>query len=102
MTVTRHGAVLDLSGIILNWNTWNETRDCLNSIYGQTHRHAIEMIVADNASEDGSRENVCAQFPQTTLVTHSTNLGFCAGNNRAVPATSGRYVLFLNSDTVVT
>jgi GT2 family glycosyltransferase len=94
--------VVDLSVIILNWNTWGETRDCLNSIYGQERLHAIEVVVADNASEDGSRENVQANYPQACLVTHSTNLGFCAGNNRAVPATSGRYVLFLNSDTVVT
>jgi GT2 family glycosyltransferase len=98
----RKETVVDLSVIILNWNTWDETRDCLNSIYGQAHRHAIEVIVADNASSDGSRESVRDEFPQTCLVAHSTNLGFCAGNNRAVPATSGRYVLFLNSDTVVT
>lgn len=94
--------IVDLSVIILNWNTKAETRDCLNSIFGQNRRHAIEIIVADNASSDGSREMLAAEFPQARVVAHPVNLGFCAGNNRAIPATSGRYILFLNSDTVVT
>jgi GT2 family glycosyltransferase len=93
---------VDLSVIVLNWNTLEDTRNCLNSILGQEHRHAVEVIVADNASEDGSREMVVEEFPSVQLVVHSTNLGFCAGNNGAIYATSGRYVLFLNSDTVVT
>lgn len=93
---------LDLSIIVLNWNTAEETLACLESIYSQERRHEIEVIVADNASSDCSRTVVPARFPRAKLVVHSTNLGFCAGNNRAIPATSGRYVLFLNSDTVVT
>ncbi len=92
---------MDLSIIVLNWNTADETRACLESIFGQAHEHAIEVIVADNASSDNSREVVTAEFPRATLMAHSTNLGFCAGNNRAIPATAGRYILFLNSDTVV-
>jgi GT2 family glycosyltransferase len=93
---------MDLSVIILNWNTRDDTRKCLNSIFGQAHRHAVEVIVVDNASEDGSREMLASEFPQVCLVVNSTNLGFGAGNNRGVPAAKGRYVLFLNSDTVVT
>jgi len=93
---------MDLSVIILNWNTKVETRDCLNSIFRQTHRHAIEVLVADNASSDGSREMLATEFPQARVVAHPMNLGFGAGNNRAIPATCGRYVLFLNSDTIVT
>lgn len=93
---------MDLSVIILNWNTKEETRACLKSLFGQAHRHAVEVIVADNASSDGSREMLAAEFPSVCVVAHAGNLGFCAGNNRAVPAASGRYVLFLNSDTLVT
>src|ERR1044071_1734006 len=44
---------------------------------------------------------VTAEFPQAKLVVHPTNLGFCAGNNRAVPENPGRYILFLNADTLV-
>jgi GT2 family glycosyltransferase len=93
---------LDLSVIVLNWNTKVETRACLESILGQAFKHEVEVIVADNASSDGSREMLATEFPQVRVVAHSTNLGFCAGNNRAVPGTKGRYVLFLNSDTVIT
>jgi hypothetical protein len=92
---------MDLSVIILNWNTKDDTRDCLNSLVHRQHRHAVEIIVADNASSDGSCEMLAEEFPQVPLVVHSTNLGFCAGNNRAVPGATGRFVLFLNSDTVV-
>ena len=81
---------MDLSVIILNWNTKEETRACLRSLFDQPHRHAVEVVVADNASSDGSREMLASEFPQAKVVAHSTNLGFCAGNNRAVPGTSGR------------
>lgn len=93
---------MDLSVIVLNWNTRVETRACLQSILGQSYHHEVEVIVADNASSDRSRQMLAEEFPDVRVVAHSTNLGFCAGNNRAIPATTGRYVLFLNSDTVVT
>ena len=93
---------MDLTVIILNWNTCNDLRVCLTSIFEQTFRNHIEVIVADNASQDESREMVRREFPRAKLVEHSTNLGFCAGNNRAIPANPGRYVLFLNADTRIT
>ncbi len=93
---------MDLSLIILNWNTRDDLRTCLDTIYGQERRHAIQVIVADNASGDGSREMVKAEFPQVCLHVNETNLGFGAGNNRAIPDATGRYVMFLNSDTKVT
>ncbi|MEP6757501.1 MAG: glycosyltransferase family 2 protein [Chthonomonadales bacterium] len=93
---------MDLSIIVLNWNTVDETRDCLKSISDFPPDCDYEVMLADNASEDGSREMVRTEFPDVTLVAHPINLGFCAGNNRAIPFTSGRYVFFLNSDTVMT
>ena len=93
---------MDLSLIILNWNTRDDLRLCLQSITSQAHRHTLQVIVADNASGDGSREMVAAEFPQVHLHVNPTNLGFGAGNNRAIQAATGRYVLFLNSDTRVT
>jgi GT2 family glycosyltransferase len=92
----------DLSVIILNWNTRVELRACLRSILGQTHRYQIELIVVDNASSDGSREMMSAEFPDICLVVNSSNLGFGAGNNRGIPHAGGRYILFLNTDTLVT
>lgn len=92
----------DLTVVILNWNARRELEECLRSLMGQRFRHRVEVIVADNASSDGSREMVRQQFPGVRLIHHPRNLGFCAGNNRAVPEQPGRYVLFLNPDTVVT
>ncbi len=93
---------MDLTIIILNWNTRQDLRLCLSSIQAHPCSTSMEVIVADNASEDGSRELVTNEFPWARLVAHRTNLGFCAGNNRAVPEHPGRYVLFLNPDTKVT
>ena len=93
---------MDLTVIILNWNTRDDLRVSLGSIFEQEFRHSIEVIVADNASEDGSREMVRLEFPKARLVEHEGNIGFCAGNNRAIPQDPGRYVLFLNADTRVT
>jgi len=62
----------------------------------------MEVLVVDNASEDGSREMVASLFPQVRLIVNSTNIGFGAGNNSALADAKGRYLLFLNSDTVVT
>lgn len=77
-------------------------RKCLSSIDAHRPKCEFEVIVADNASSDGSREMVAAEFPWARLVHHKVNLGFCAGNNRAVPENPGRFVLFMNPDTVVT
>lgn len=94
--------MIDLSVLVINWNNSRDLRVALQSIMQQQHRHTIEIVVADNASSDDSREMVTREFPEAHLVAHAINLGFGAGNNRAVPATTGRYVLFLNSDTIVT
>lgn len=92
---------MDISVIILNWNTKDLLRESLHSVVAQSRHIALQTIVVDNASEDGSREMVCENFPQVELVVNSTNIGFGAGNNRALPYAKGRYLLFLNSDTVV-
>jgi len=62
---------------------------------------SFEVFVVDNASSDGSAEMVAGDFPWVKLIQSSENIGFSAGNNLAVPQTRGRYVLFLNPDTVV-
>lgn len=98
----RLDACLDLSVIVLNWNTCTLLEKALRSVLCQTGDFQLEVLVVDNASEDGSREMIRAQFPQVQLIVNSTNIGFGAGNNAALPHASGRYLLFLNSDTVVT
>ncbi len=87
--------------IILNWNTCGLLEKCLQSLTDLTETLPFEVVVVDNASSDHSREMVKAKYPAVRLIENPVNLGFGAGNNVAAPQTQGRYLLFLNSDTVV-
>jgi len=92
---------LDLSVIILNWNTRDLLAQSLRSLQRPQEGITFEVIVVDNASSDGSRDMLRADFPQIILHANPNNIGFGAGNNTGVPIAGGRYILFLNSDTVV-
>lgn len=92
---------MDLSIIILNWNTCALLEKCLLSLRRPQPGLEYEVIVVDNASEDNSREMVRDLFAEVRLHVNKTNIGFGAGNNTGVPLATGRWVLFLNSDTVV-
>jgi hypothetical protein len=94
-------SIVDVSVIIVSWNTQDILRNCLRSIYEQGGDVALEVIVIDNASTDGSTEMVRKGFPQVILIENSENRGFAAANNRGIAIAKGRYVLLLNSDTVV-
>lgn len=91
----------DVSVVIVNWNTREILRNCLASVQGETKRVRLEVIVVDNASSDGSAELVQRDFPEARLIANSENRGFAAGNNQGIAASKGRYVLLLNSDTIV-
>lgn len=91
----------DLSIIILNYNTKELLKNCLQSIYSIKDKLSFEVIVADNGSHDGSLEMVKNDFHKVKVIDNEDNLGFAAGNNRGVPLSNGRFVLFLNSDTIV-
>lgn len=92
---------MDVSIIIVNWNTCAILRDCLESVYQQTENLDFETIVIDNASSDDSVSMVREQFPQVRLIANQENRGFAAANNQGLEVASGRYVLLLNSDTIV-
>jgi hypothetical protein len=93
--------ITEVSVVVVNWNTQDILRDCLRSIYEQCSEIDLEVIVIDNASTDGSVEMVKKDFPQVTLIENSKNRGFAAANNQGIDISKGRYVLLLNSDTVV-
>lgn len=97
---TLAGAI-DVSIIIVNWNTRDLLRDCLASIYRHAGGETFEVIVVDNHSADGSAEMVATEFPQVRLIRNRDNLGFAVANNQGIAIARGRYVLLLNSDTVV-
>lgn len=92
--------MLDLSIIIVNWNTIGELRDCLLSVE-QEALDKIETIVVDNGSSDGSAGMVRKDFPWAQMIRNEENLGFSRANNQGIAASRGRYVLLLNSDCLV-
>lgn len=92
---------LDVSVIIVNWNTRELLRDCIWSVYEHSGDVSCEIIVVDNASTDGSTEMVRAEFPKVHLLENTDNHGFARANNQGIMASRGRYVLLLNSDTRV-
>jgi GT2 family glycosyltransferase len=89
---------VDISVIIVNWNTRDTLRDCLMSVYKQTRDISFEVIVVDNASSDGSAEMVKREFPEVILLQNNENRGFAAANNIGMAVAQGRYILLLNSD----
>lgn len=93
---------MELSVIVISHNTCELLDDCLQSIYAaQSPAGGLEVIVVDNASADGSPQLVAAKYPDTRLITNATNLGFATANNQGSAVARGEYLLFLNSDTIV-
>lgn len=94
---------MELSVVIVNWNTKNLLLDCLRTV--AANRAAIaggtEVFVVDNGSSDGSVVAVREQFPEVRIIETGANVGFATGNNTALRMASGRYCLLLNPDTQV-
>ena len=90
-----------LSIIIVSWNTRALLADCLASVYTHPPQCSFDVWVVDNASDDGSAQMTRDDFPQACLIESGENLGFAGGNNLAINASNGCYVLLLNSDTIV-
>ncbi len=92
---------MDVSVIIVNWNTRRILYNCLTSIYRETKACSFETIVVDNNSTDHSTQMVRTEFPQVLLITNSKNVGFATANNQGMRIARGRYILLLNSDVVI-
>jgi GT2 family glycosyltransferase len=91
---------LRASIIIVNYNAREKLLRCLESVLSYLQRDC-EVIVVDNHSSDGIADSIEIDFPEVTLIRSKTNLGFGAGNNRAALRARGRYLIFLNPDTLV-
>src|SRR5687768_12176313 len=111
----------DVSVLIVSWNARAYLRRCLASLFDPAdpevrdawgragrpltestqERVSWEPIVVDQESLDGSADMVAAEFPQVKLIRQRPNLGFAGGNNVGIRQATGRYILLLNSDTVV-
>lgn len=92
---------MKLSTVICNYNTRDKLARALESLQQQAAGLAHEIIVADNASNDGSAAMVRARFPDVRLFETGANLWFSGGNNVGIRAAQGAYVLILNPDTVI-
>lgn len=90
---------MDLSIIIVSWNTRELARDCLRSIYQHTRRISFEIFVIDNGSNDATAKIVHDEFKEVQLIVNAVNKGFAAANNQGIQKASGRYILLLNPDT---
>jgi len=92
---------LELSIIIVTHNSRRHVRDCLESIQQTAGGIHHEVIVVDNASQDGTPDIIRNEFPKVRLDAHPENLGFARGNNRGITQSGGQYVLLLNPDSKV-
>lgn len=92
---------MDLSIAVISYNTRDLLLACLQSVSERTTGVDYEVIVVDNASHDGSVEAVRAHFPHVTVIENAENSGFAKACNQAAVVSSGRYLLLLNSDTVM-
>ena len=92
---------MELSIICVNWNCLDYLRQCIASIYENTHGVSFEILVVDNASSEGRVETILDEFPAVKLIRSGTNIGFSRANNLGFTHACGKFVLFLNPDTKV-
>jgi GT2 family glycosyltransferase len=93
--------MLDLSIIVVNWNTSDLLAKCLRCVQSTVKQTTYEIWVVDNASSDGSVDMLRRDFPDVKLVANTQNVGFARANNQAMRLAAGCYLLLLNSDAFV-
>jgi GT2 family glycosyltransferase len=92
---------MDLSVIIVNWNSKDYLRKCIKSIISTTFGIEYEILVIDSGSFDGCRDMLSHFYPQVRFIQSAKNIGFAKANNAAFLESTGRNLLFLNPDTEV-
>jgi GT2 family glycosyltransferase len=93
--------LVDISFIIVNWNTRDILMDCLDSIYRTVKDIDFEVYVVDNNSTDGSQAAIKERFSEVKLIENKTNTGFGYANNQALNIMHGGFAVLLNSDAVL-
>ena len=101
MNNTCSSLLYTVSVITVNYNTRDYLDNCLRSLFARTKGVSFEVIVIDNASSDDSVRMVKDSYPSVTVIESDRNLGFGAANNRAFDEAKGKYIFFLNPDTVL-
>ncbi len=98
MTINKY---IDVSIIIINYNTFELTVNCIQSIYTTTKNIQYEIILVDNASTETNPDIFKEKFPDIILVKSKNNVGFSKGNNLGITKAKGKVFLLLNSDTII-
>ena len=93
---------MDVSIVIVNWNTAGHLRAAIASCHRRHGDLSVEVIVVDNGSSDGSVQMVREEFPQARIIANDENLGYVRAGNQGIAAATGRYILMLNSDAELT
>ena len=91
---------MDLSILIVNYNTCQLTVDCLRSVFASETDYTYEVILIDNNSKDESVQTIRELFPQVKQIENTENTGFAKANNQGMEVAEGRYIA-LNSDTII-
>jgi GT2 family glycosyltransferase len=89
---------VDVSVVIVNWNTRDLLLDCIESLITQTQHSTLEVIVVDNGSHDGSADALARAFPEVRILRNSENLGFARACNQGLTIATGDYLCLVNSD----
>jgi N-acetylglucosaminyl-diphospho-decaprenol L-rhamnosyltransferase len=92
---------IDVSVCIANWNCREILCNCLKSLLRQPQGVGLQVVVVDNASTDGAVEMMEREFSEVVLIRNQENRGFARASNQAAAASSGRFLFFLNNDTIV-
>ena len=95
------GRGVDVSICMVSLNCWHVIVDCLESIADGADGVSTEVIVVDNASTDGTPDRLERLYPWVTVIRNDANVGFSRGTNQAIHASRGRYLLWLNTDTIL-
>ena len=90
---------MDISTVIVSYNTKELIIECLDSVQKAASGLKSEIIVVDNASQDGTQDEIRKKFPNVSLIENNKNLGFSKANNIALVKAKGKYILILNPDT---
>lgn len=93
--------MIDVTIIIINYNTFNLTCNCIKSVIEHSSGFTYEIILVDNASQECKADDFLNIFPAIKLVKCSENIGYAAGNNVGIKQASGKNILLLNSDTIL-
>lgn len=90
---------MDLSIIIVSYNSKEFIKKCLNSLLASGHNLTIKIIAVDNASQDGSIDLIRKDFPEIKIISNIRNLGYAKACNQGIEKAEGRYFFILNPDT---